>query len=71
MKQQTKCTNLLHSVDYHLGKNHDAYKLLTGEDNNTDYGRVIAFHEFLDPRYFSRDMFNFLEQIKVKIDNTD
>jgi hypothetical protein len=46
----------------------EAVNLLTGGDETSDYSRAIIWDEFLSTNYFGRDMSEFLEKIKEKID---
>lgn len=68
---ERKISYLLHSVKHYVEKNDEVYKLLTGGDNNSDYGRATKYDEFLRPTYFSHDMAEFLRQIKAKINSAD
>jgi len=44
-------------------------QLLTNDSSN--FGRVIAFDEFRDPTYFSRDMASIMRKIREKIDSME
>jgi hypothetical protein len=45
----------------------DAFNLLTGGDETSDFGRAIIWSEFIRPDYFGDDMSDYLEKIKKKI----
>jgi len=60
--------NAIFLADHQICKNIEAYKLLTGEDGS-DYSRAIIFDEFRQPRYFGRDLGEFLKLIQTKINN--
>lgn len=45
----------------------EAFKLLTGGEESSDFGRAIIWDEFIRPNYFGGDMSEFLEKIKKKI----
>jgi len=64
-----KVDNAINSASYFIRKNGDAYKLLTGGEGNSDFGRTIAYDEFIQPRYFRNDMGVFLRKIKEGIQN--
>ena len=59
--------NAIQLADYHILKNEDVFNLLTGGNQITDFGRTISYDEFLLPRYFGRDMSEFLNKIQDKI----
>lgn len=67
---ERKVLSLISSADNLISKRQEAFELLTGEDN-TEFGSSIAYEEFLIPRYFYRDMGEFLEKIRVKIKNSE
>ncbi len=45
----------------------EAFNLLTGGDETSDFGRAIIWDEFIRPNYFGGDMSEYLEKIKKKI----
>ena len=45
----------------------EAFFLLTGGDEISDFGRATIWDEFIRPNYFGHDMSDFLEKIKKKI----
>ncbi|MCH7411153.1 hypothetical protein MM239_17275 [Belliella sp. DSM 111904] len=49
----------------------EAFKLLTGEGDRSDYGRMIIWDEFIKPNYFEGDMTDFLEKIQKKIESLE
>jgi hypothetical protein len=61
--------NAISLADYHIRKHSEAFELLTGGDNSTDFDRAIIYDEFLLARYFGQDMGDFLKKIKVKIES--
>lgn len=64
-----KAENAIQQADFHILENWESYILLTGGEENTDYGRTIIYDEFKQPRYFGNDMANFLTKIKEKLKN--
>ncbi|MEK6511823.1 hypothetical protein [Myroides odoratimimus] len=64
---ERKIDLLLLRTDNYIKNNFELYSLITGEDNN-DFGRAIAYDEFLLIRYFRRDLGNVLQKIQRKID---
>jgi hypothetical protein len=48
----------------------EAYTLLTGGPESDDYSRAIIYDEFFTPRYFGKDMGNFLDKIKEIVKNS-
>ncbi|MEQ8241756.1 MAG: hypothetical protein RIA69_21255 [Cyclobacteriaceae bacterium] len=67
---ERKVDSSINLADYHISKNYEAYELLTGIEGS-DYSRAINYDEFKQPRYFGRDLSEFLEKIKVKIKSPD
>lgn len=65
-KAEKKIGYAIDLADRYIRQNHEAYILLTGE-NNSDYGRAINYDEFTNPTYFGNDMSEFLDRIKEKI----
>jgi hypothetical protein len=66
-KAQKKVENAIDLAERYISQNQEAYILLTGGDNNTDFGRAIIYDEFTRSHYFGRDMYEFLDNIKEKI----
>jgi hypothetical protein len=63
--------NAIRLADYHIRGNWDAFKLLTGGENSSDFGRAIIHDEFLLPRYFGGDMGDLLKVIRNKINSLE
>jgi len=59
----------MHGATFTVKNNSEIRELLTSDP--TLFGRVIAFDEFKDPRYFQQDMPNFLNKIEDKIKNIE
>lgn len=57
------------SANRHIRNHREAYELLTGGENISPFSRTIIYDEFLLAHYFGRDMGDFLNKIKVKIES--
>lgn len=54
-------------ADKKIKNNWEAFELLTGGKENSDYSRSIIYNEFLLANYFGNDMSEFLKKIQEKI----
>jgi hypothetical protein len=61
---ELKVGSAIHQAVYYINQYPEAVKLLTE-------GNPFAYDEFLIPRYFARDLPDFLLKMKKKIDNND
>jgi len=64
---ERKVDNSIRLAKIWIQKYPEAFNLLTGGDDTSDFGRAIIWDEFIRPNYFGGDMTEFLEKIKKKI----
>ena len=70
-KAQQTIESAISTANVNIVRKQEVYDLLTGGEGVSDYGRAIAYDEFVQPRYFVKDMPRFLEKIEKKINSFD